>query len=510
MVRAGRQPDEGLLRVDRRPDLDEPGHQGGGARQAGQVRHQDRLPRRTGATTPRSTSRPATRWATPCARAQFEYHRQAVRNGQPVDRTEWGMTPQTVNAYYDPTEERDRLPGRHPAAAVLRHEGRRRGQLRRDRRGDRPRDQPRLRRPGQPVRRRRQAAQLVDGRRPQGVRSHHERLDAQYSAYEPLPGVHVKGKLTMGENIADLSGLQIAYKAWKISLNGKPAPVIDGLTGEQRFYFGFAQAWREKMRDEAMLQPGHQPIRTRRAQFRADGAPSTATASTRRSAPSRATGCGRPPPIASASGDMGRPRARGGRPLRSRPAVNAGSPIDAPELRRAARRGRRHAGLRRLRYDADDPVDSTAPPSRPPSCRRTAPDGTARSTRPRADGHAAAATQLGSGVDRSGIGPVRAPAGRPVPATNGTWVKNTEIPADKSRLGRVQRTARRTDHEVRGADRGAGGHASGGRQQRAEGQRLLPLLHRRGRDRQGRPGAGHGLAQGRRQRSRTRGMLRRA
>jgi putative endopeptidase len=97
------------------------------------------------------------------------------------------------------------------------------------------------------------------------------KLDAQYSAYEPLPGVHVKGKLTMGENIADLSGLQIAYKAWKISLDGKPAPVIDGLTGEQRFYYGFSQAWREKMRDEAMLNlvttNPHSP-----PQYRADGA----------------------------------------------------------------------------------------------------------------------------------------------------------------------------------------------------------------------------------------------
>ena len=62
--------------------------------------------------------------------------------------------------------------------------------------------------------------------------------------------MHVNGKLTLGENIADLSGLQIAYKACKISLDGKPAPVIDGLTGEQRFFLGFAQVWREKMRDE--------------------------------------------------------------------------------------------------------------------------------------------------------------------------------------------------------------------------------------------------------------------
>ena len=81
----------------------------------------------------------------------------------------------------------------------------------------------------------------------------------------------MNGKLTMGENIADLSGLQISYKAWKLSLDGKPSPVIDGLTGEQRFYYGFSQVWRAKVRDERTLQlvviDPHSP-----AQFRADGA----------------------------------------------------------------------------------------------------------------------------------------------------------------------------------------------------------------------------------------------
>ena len=96
------------------------------------------------------------------------------------------------------------------------------------------------------------------------------KLDAQYSAYEPLPGTHLNGKLTMGENIADLSGLQIAYKTWKTSLNGKPSPTIDGLTGEQRFYYGWAQGWRSKTRDARALQliviDRHSPAR-----FRADG-----------------------------------------------------------------------------------------------------------------------------------------------------------------------------------------------------------------------------------------------
>ncbi len=66
-------------------------------------------------------------------------------------------------------------------------------------------------------------------------------LVAQYDAFEPVPGYHINGELTLGENIADNSGLAIAYKAYQISLGGKPAPVIDGLTGDQRFFLGFAQ-----------------------------------------------------------------------------------------------------------------------------------------------------------------------------------------------------------------------------------------------------------------------------
>jgi len=71
----------------------------------------------------------------------------------------------------------------------------------------------------------------------------------QYAAYEPVPGYHVNGELTLGENIADNSGLSIAYKAYKLSLAGKDAPTIDGLTGDQRFYAGWAQVWRGKARD---------------------------------------------------------------------------------------------------------------------------------------------------------------------------------------------------------------------------------------------------------------------
>jgi putative endopeptidase len=77
-------------------------------------------------------------------------------------------------------------------------------------------------------------------------------LGAQYSKFEPLPGAKVNGELTMGENIADLGGLTIALDAYRASLKGKPAPVIDGLTGEQRVFLGWAQAWRGKLRDDAI------------------------------------------------------------------------------------------------------------------------------------------------------------------------------------------------------------------------------------------------------------------
>jgi putative endopeptidase len=78
------------------------------------------------------------------------------------------------------------------------------------------------------------------------------RLGAQYSAFEPLPGVHINGDLTMGENIADLGGLNVALEAYHRSLRGQPAPVIDGFTGDQRVFLGWAQAWRGKLRDDSI------------------------------------------------------------------------------------------------------------------------------------------------------------------------------------------------------------------------------------------------------------------
>jgi predicted metalloendopeptidase len=81
-----------------------------------------------------------------------------------------------------------------------------------------------------------------------------EALAAQFSAYEALPGLHLNGKLTLGENIADVAGLAAAYDAYKKSLGGKPAPVIDGLTGDQRFFIAYAQTRASKMRDNFLRQ----------------------------------------------------------------------------------------------------------------------------------------------------------------------------------------------------------------------------------------------------------------
>ncbi len=93
---------------------------------------------------------------------------------------------------------------------------------------------------------------------------------AQYDQYQPLPGLHINGKLTLGENIADIAGLVIALRAYHISLGGKPAPVLNGLTGDQRFFIAYGQSWREKHRDSAIrsqvLSNPHSP-----SEFRVNG-----------------------------------------------------------------------------------------------------------------------------------------------------------------------------------------------------------------------------------------------
>ena len=92
-------------------------------------------------------------------------------------------------------------------------------------------------------------------------------LAAQYDQYEPLPGLHVNGKLTLGENVADLAGLTVAYDAYHKSLGGRTAPVIDGFTGDQRFYLGWAQVWRRNYREanlrQRLLTDPHSPSEQR-------------------------------------------------------------------------------------------------------------------------------------------------------------------------------------------------------------------------------------------------------
>jgi putative endopeptidase len=182
-----------------------------------------------------------------------EYNREVNKLGKPIDREEWGMTPQTINAYYNPEMNEIVFPASilqppffdahaddavnyGAIGAVIGHE-------------------------------------ISHGFDDQGAQydgdgnlrdwwtaDDHKSFDAkakmivaQYSGYAPLPGYPVNGELTLGENIADNSGLAIAYKAYKLSLKGKPAPVMNGMTGDQRFFMGFAQVWRSKMRDEAAI-----------------------------------------------------------------------------------------------------------------------------------------------------------------------------------------------------------------------------------------------------------------
>ncbi|MDX2091068.1 MAG: M13 family metallopeptidase [Kofleriaceae bacterium] len=190
--------------------------------------------------------------------AAFEYNRRLAKLGQPVDRDEWIMTPMKVNAYYNPGLNEIVFPAAilqppffDPNAddavnygsigAVIGHE-------------------------------------ISHGFDDQGsqydakgklenwwtkadaekFKKATDQLVAQYDAYCPIPAKGgkpaqcVKGKLTLGENIADLAGLAIAYSGYQLSLGGKPAPVIDGTTGDQRFFYGWAQVWRRSYREQEL------------------------------------------------------------------------------------------------------------------------------------------------------------------------------------------------------------------------------------------------------------------
>jgi putative endopeptidase len=186
--------------------------------------------------------------------AAFDWRRDVERINGPVDKTEWGMTPQTVNAYYNSVNNEIVFPAAilqapffHPDAdpavnyggigGVIGHEISH-GFDDQGRKSD-----------GLGVLRDWWTAQDAAKFKVQA-----DRLGAQYSAFEPLPGAKVNGQLTMGENIGDMGGLAFALEAYHASLNGKPAPVIDGFTGDQRVYLGWAQVWRTKIRDDALRQ----------------------------------------------------------------------------------------------------------------------------------------------------------------------------------------------------------------------------------------------------------------
>jgi predicted metalloendopeptidase len=186
----------------------------------------------------------------------FEYNRNLNKLGKPIDRDEWGMTPQTVNAYYNPEMNEIVFPAAilqppffNPKAddavnyggigAVIGHEishGFDDQGSQYDGQGNL------LSAPGWFTK-----EDLAKFK----AKTH--ALVEQYAAYEPVPGYHINGELTLGENIADNSGIAIAYKAYKLSLGGKEASVIDGLSGDQRFYAGWAQAWRGKTRTNALI-----------------------------------------------------------------------------------------------------------------------------------------------------------------------------------------------------------------------------------------------------------------
>jgi endothelin-converting enzyme/putative endopeptidase len=195
---------------------------------------------------------------------RFEWQLQLSRLGKPVDRALWEMTPQTVNAYYDPTMNQVTFPAAilqppffdaaaDPAVnygetgATIGHEMGHGF----DDEGRQFDAQGRLR-------------DWWTKQSADRYTVHAQMLAKQFDAYEPIPGVHIKGQLTLGENLADLGGLEAAYTAYHlyVARHGEP-PVIDGYTGDQRFFIAYAQSWQGKRREgalrAALLSDPHSP-----------------------------------------------------------------------------------------------------------------------------------------------------------------------------------------------------------------------------------------------------------
>jgi putative endopeptidase len=185
-------------------------------------------------------------------RNRFNRERIVGRLGQPIAREEWAMTPQTVNAYYSSTMNEIVFPAAilQPPffsmdaddalnyggiGGVIGHEFSHGF----DDQGSRSDGDGNLR-------------DWWTEADASAFRERTSELVAQYAALSPLPGLNVNGQLTLGENIGDLSGIAMAYRAYKLSLGGQEAPVIDGLTGDQRFFIGWAQVWRSAYREDAL------------------------------------------------------------------------------------------------------------------------------------------------------------------------------------------------------------------------------------------------------------------
>jgi putative endopeptidase len=197
----------------------------------------------------------------------FEYQRQLARIDTPVDRAEWFMTPPTNNAYYNSTLNEIVFPAgilQPPLFDANADDAVNYGAI------------------GATI-----GHEISHGFDDQGSKydatgrlnnwwtardrkdfdARTAKLTRQYDEYQPLPGLHVNGKLTLGENIADLAGLVIAHKAYELSVGDKRAPVLDGFTGDQRFYIAYAQSWREIWSDaltrRVVLSDPHSPSKYR-------------------------------------------------------------------------------------------------------------------------------------------------------------------------------------------------------------------------------------------------------
>ena len=185
---------------------------------------------------------------------KFENDRKLAQLGGPIDRDEWQMTAPTVNAYYDPQLNEIvfpagilQLPVFNPDAegafnygatgATIGHEISHGF----DDEGSQFDSDGNLR-------------DWWTAEDHAKFKAKTDKLVAEYNGFEPVPGFHVNGELTLGENIADIAGIEIAYKAYIASLNGRAPPVIDGMSADQRFYIGYAQSWLSKTRDAALIE----------------------------------------------------------------------------------------------------------------------------------------------------------------------------------------------------------------------------------------------------------------